>query len=231
MVVIHPAPLQIPTPIQIIVPMPDRHRECQFAEILFQRLGLSPTNIRSGERPDLRFDIDSKRIGMEITECTPEEYYRGSKNKILSNGPVVFSISHLGDPEIKRDTAVLVEAMINRPEYVNMDFARREWCDRLCRRIEGKRKKLPAFEQFEENWLLVWDNNGLSDGASTLDGIQSDMLSTPFTASDGEADFDHIYVISGNYTFDIVPGKIGFFHEQPKEINTWLADFPSAEQA
>lgn len=210
--------------------MPDSQRERQFAEILFARLRIEPVNVLTAERPDLRFELDSKRVGMEITECTPEEYYRGSKIANGIGGPIVYSISHLGEPENRRKNPELFHDMFNRPEYVDMDVARREWCDRLQRRIVGKRDKLPGFEQFDENWLLVWDNIGLSDDASTLHGIQPDMLATTFSAVAGEADFDHIYVLSGNYTFDIIPGKIAFLHEQAGEINAWLAGPPSTQE-
>lgn len=206
--------------------MPDPHRERQFAEILFGRLGIEPLNVLSGERPDLRFEFGSKRVGMEITECTPEEYYRGSKIANGLGGPIVYSISHLGEPESRRKNPELFHDMFNRPDYVDMNVARREWCDRLQRRIVGKREKLPGFEQFDENWLLVWDNIGLSDDASTLLEIQPDMLATPFGAAAGETDFHHIYVLSGDYTFDIVPGKIAFLHEKATEVNAWLESLP-----
>lgn len=204
--------------------MPDQARERRFAEILFERLGLTPSGMISGERPDLRFEIDGKSIGMEITECTPEEYYRAGKIAEKLGGPVVYCTSLLGESDERRSKDELFQDMFNTTGYVDMNQERRKWCERLRKRIVGKRTKLNSdgFAKFDENWLLVWDNIGLSDNIVTLTEIQGDVLATRFQSETGEREFDHVYVLSGGHTFDIIPGKVAFLHENAAEINAWL---------
>lgn len=209
------------------MPGPNRWREKAFADRLFERLSICPEEWTESERPDCYFRLGDKTIGMEITESTPSEKYWGSaiaKSLDCGTQPIVYSTSNLRSHEEQQTRKDLFHNMFNNPSYVDMEEARKWWCEDVRKAWVTKRKKLnePDYQRYDENWLLIWDNEGLGDNYSTLTNIQSAVLRTPFFDADLD-EFDHIYVLSGNFTFDFIPpGKVAFLHERAKELNEWL---------
>lgn len=209
------------------MPGADRSKEKAFANRLLERLNIDPKRWTESERPDCYFFLGEKTIGMEITESTPQEKHWGA-SFAQSLGcvaqPIVYFTSNLRNHGRLRERKYLYHDMFNNPNYVNMEDARKWWCEDVRKAWDTKRKKLnePDYQRFDENWLLIWDNEGLSDDYSTLTNIQSEVLRTPFFATDLD-EFDHIYVLSGNFTFDFIPpGKVAFLHERAEELNEWL---------
>jgi len=211
------------------MPGPNRCREKAFADRLFERLHLSPEGWSESERPDGLFSLGNKKIGMEITESTPHEKYWGSDiaQKLGSceqTQPILYSTSSLRNHGRQRTRDDLFQDMFNNPNCVNMADARKWWCEDVRKAWDTKRKKLNEdnYQRFDENWLLIWDNEGLSDDYSTLTNIQEEVRKTAFFISE-KNEFDHVYVLSGNYTFDFIPpNKVAFLHEKAEEMNDWL---------
>lgn len=207
--------------------MPDQQQEQVLAQDLFRRLGITPANIKSRERPDLVFTLDGTVVGMEITESAPSEYHWGHKiaNDLDTNPakPIFFSTSHLRNRGRQRTRDEVFQDMFNNPICVDMAEQRRDWCENV--RIQWARKRVKLNEQdyqrFDQNWLLICDNIGLGDGYSTLANIQNQVLRTRFFTKEG-GEFDHVYVLSGSYTFDFIPGRVAFFHENAEEVNARL---------
>lgn len=106
---------------------------------------------------------------------------------------------------------------------------RRRWCEDVRAQWARKRLKLNegSYSRFDENWLLVWDNVGLGDDVATLLSIQDDVKRTAWFDQE-KTEFDHVYVLSGDYTFDFIPGKFMVSHERAEEINAWLGRAPSS---
>ncbi len=209
--------------------MPNQQQEQAFAQDLFRRLGINPENIVSRERPDLVFTLNGTMVGMEITESTPSEYHWGHKiahdHDINLAKPIFFSTSRLRDHGRQRTRDEVFHDMFNNPICVDMVEQRRDWCEDVRTQWARKRAKLneAEYERFEENWLLIWDNKGLGDDYSTLANIQDQVLGTQFFGEEGN-EFDHVYVLSGNYTFDFIPGRVAFFHENAQEVNAIFSE-------
>jgi len=217
------------------MPGPNRAREKAFADELFRRFQIEPQDWTESERPDCHFRLGDTSVGMEITESTPAEKYWGQDiaNKIGSGDPfmpVFYSTSHLRDRGRQRSRDELFQDMFNNPEHVNMAEARQWWCEDVRKAWAKKREKLnePDYQRFDKNWLLIWDNEGLSDDWSTLTNIQQEVKRTKFFTQ-GMLEFDHVYVLSGDYNFDFIPGKVSFTHQRSEEVNAWMN--PKGEQA
>lgn len=192
--------------------MPNQRREIAFANELFRRLDITVGDVQSMERPDVTFRLEEMTVGLEITESTPAEKYRGQKiAQELNKGslkPLIYSTTHLMSHGRKRTRDELFHDMFNNRRYVDLTEQHSRWCEDVRSQWARKRRKLneASYSKFDENWLLVWDNDGLGDDICTLTNIQSEVRKTNWFSKVG-GEFHHIYVISGNFTFDFIPGK------------------------
>lgn len=204
--------------------MPSRESEERYASVLFERLGWSKPAIQFGERPDIRFEREGLTYGMEVTECTPEELHRARVIAKELPGFSIFSTSHLDEEKPKRSRHEVVDSMFNEPDAVGAGQALSRWCERVCERVQRKRNKLNEedYERFDENWLLVWDGDGLWNDVPTLQTFPEYVRRSPISAPTGMDEFDSIYVISDDYWFHVLDKKIGFFHTKADEVNKLL---------
>jgi len=202
--------------------MPDQIFETSQANILFQRLGIQPTNIQIRERPDRVFEFNEIMHGLEITDCSPTEYNYGQKiarEMYDQTGvPRCRDITDLQHRENIRSREAIENSMFNSNGAIFQDATKllENWLQGAVDSISGKREKFNAdpsagttpFEKFENNWLLVFDSVGLDECEPTYYELKNKLADPAlFRATEGEVDFDKIFITSGKYTIIIEDGK------------------------
>ena len=177
-----------------------------------------------GDKPDIRFRLDEKQIGLEHTRIDPQEYRRGAKLADAQFPERCFSTTGLHyERELRRDNDDLVETMFNFGEWEEVGIAMERWAKSCASALMTKTKKMnhPEFDRFDENWLLVTgeigpDNDQVSWNIAPrylFEAIKQAGFCAD--AASGEAQFHRVY-----FSFD--PHL--FLHTTQKLVR--LAPFP-----
>lgn len=140
--------------------MPNQAQERCLAEQFFKAANIQVANLIMADKPDVIFDHSGMRIGMEVTDATPEEHVRAYKalDRMGWNG--FTSPSNLQHRAERRPTEELVDETIDLDSsWVDTGDATRRWAARIKERIIDKQRAFnhPDFRRFEENWLLISD--------------------------------------------------------------------------
>jgi hypothetical protein len=141
--------------------MPDALKERHFVDLLLSSLRLEPDEIDDGrEKPDVRILLAGQRIGIEVTEATPEEYVRGSRALEKSGWEGCVSPTNWQHRPNRRTTQELVaEGTDLNGDWADCSESFGRWADRIIERLSDKERAFsrPEFEKLDENWLLVAD--------------------------------------------------------------------------
>lgn len=140
--------------------MPNQDQERCLAEHFFKTAGFQVANLIMADKPDVLFDHSGKRIGMEVTDATPEEHVRAYRAlKRMDWNGFTFP-SNLQHREERRPTQELIEETIDiHSEWVDTSDTTGRWAARIKERIIDKHRAFnhPDFQRFDENWLLISD--------------------------------------------------------------------------
>ena len=140
--------------------MPNPNEERQYAKLLLSALELQAVSVEVADKPDIRMVINGSRIGLEVTDATPEEYRRGKHALKASGNRECISTEHWQHRVERRATNKLVDegGNIDGP-WVNSHDSFNNWASRIEERIQEKIRAFahPDFQRFDENWLLIGD--------------------------------------------------------------------------
>jgi len=143
--------------------MPSQVEERFDSEQLFRLIQIVPESLEFGDKPDIRFTLDRKRIGLEHTRIDPQEFRRGFKlaNKHFQN-PIFSSTGLHDDREQRRNNKELIETMLDSDQWEDVSEFMGRWAASCATALITKTAKLnhPDFEKFDENWLLVAGEDG-----------------------------------------------------------------------
>jgi hypothetical protein len=141
--------------------MPDAVKERHFTNMLLSSLELKPDEIDDGkEKPDVRILLSDRRIGIEVTEATPEEYVRGSKALIGSGWNGCISTTNWQHRPNRRPTQeLLAEGTDIYGNWADSAESFERWKGRIMERLFDKKRAFsrPEFGKLDENWLLIAD--------------------------------------------------------------------------
>lgn len=141
--------------------MPDALKERHFVDLLLSSLRIEPTEIEDGkEKPDVRIRLAGQRIGIEVTEATPEEYVRGTRALEKSGWKgCVFPTNWQHRPNRRTTRELVVEGTDLNGDWADCSESFGRWADRIIERLSDKERAFthPDFEKLDENWLLIAD--------------------------------------------------------------------------
>lgn len=141
--------------------MPDAIKERHFVNMLLSSLGLEPDEIDDGEeKPDVRIRLADRRIGIEVTEATPEEYARGSRALRKSGWKGCISTTNWQHRSNRRTTReLLAEGTDLNSAWADCAESFERWKNRIIERLSDKERVFsrPEFGKLDENWLLIAD--------------------------------------------------------------------------
>jgi len=152
--------------------MPDPVQERFFAERLLSLLNLGPANLVVSDKPDIRFELGGKRIGLEITRVDSQEFRRGEIMHMERMANTAVSTTGLHDDHGRRRTSdELLETMGSYDTWENVGTAMERWARSCAGALVTKTRVLnrPDFERHDEDWLLIVG----------IDGPADDVVSVP----------------------------------------------------
>jgi hypothetical protein len=140
--------------------MPNPNEERQYAKLLLSALELQAFSLEVADKPDVRMVINGCRIGLEVTDATPEEYRR-AKNalKAPDKGGCIFTEHLQHRPERRVTDKLIAEGVSLDGPWVNSLDSFNNWTSRIEERIRDKQRAFahPDFQRFDQNWLLIAD--------------------------------------------------------------------------
>lgn len=155
-----------------------------------------PLKIAKRERPDFLLTLPSRRVGVEITEAVPPDWARADarREKLNLENLVFLHRFRPGEPRRSRGEIDAIARGASRGEGWAGDAPEREWADAMLHFAHDKAATFakPGYEQFENNWLLIYDNWPLPavdyPKAASYLAQQIVSLRTPLS-------FDRIFVV------------------------------------
>ena len=208
--------------------MPNRNREAYWRDKLFSLLNLSITgDVVIRERPDICITCGDSEIGIEITECAPEEFFRGEKaikdffkkNPLV---PVVYSLGAFKESSERRKTSTIVEDAVGNINFTDMEEDRLNWQKKVLSVIKHKTEKLNSkdFKRYNQNWLLIGDSLGSWEDCSSYKYFPE--LCEDFTINcGGETKFDLIYILTGKFSVQISLSGVRVGHPNSQIVNKY----------
>jgi hypothetical protein len=141
--------------------MPDALKERHFVDLLLSSLRLEPDGTDDGrEKPDVRILLAGQRIGIEVTEATPEEHLRGTRAVEKSGWKGCFFPTNWQHRPNRRATSELLEEGTDiNGDWADCAESMERWKERIVERLRDKERAFtrPDFEKLDENWLLIAD--------------------------------------------------------------------------
>ena len=194
------------------------NRQNEFAEPdallkhLSARDGFKFRSIDHKDKPDFRITMpDGKTIGLEVTLAVEGEYIRAQKLQDTLYPREATIITNLRDRTPRRSNQELIHGMFDPEQpWKGIDTEMIERWERIADKLKIKRTKFPGFQKFDENWLLIRDPLPNAYGAIERRFAcqhAAKMFSQPFK---NEADFDAVFIISGQYIFRWTHGHLNF---------------------
>jgi hypothetical protein len=121
-----------------------------------------PLQIEKRERPDFLLSLPSSRIGIEITEAVPPDWaWADTRREELNYNKLIFlERFHPGEPQRSKQEIDNIARGANPGDGWAGDAPEREWAEVMVHFAQRKAEKFlkPGYEQFEKNWLLIYDN-------------------------------------------------------------------------
>lgn len=121
-----------------------------------------PLQVEKHERPDLLLSLPSSRIGIEITEAVPEDWAWADARREKLDLETIVSLQRFRPAEPRRSKQEIdnIARGSSRGDGWAGDAPEKEWADAMLHVAARKSDKCqsPGFEQFEMNWLLIYDN-------------------------------------------------------------------------
>lgn len=140
--------------------MPDVIAERSYAKLLLDKLGQTPSSVVAGDKPDLCVEVSDRKVGIEVTDATPEEFNRAIKGVFGVRGwPGPFP-SNLQHRATRRTNDELRK---EGPSWKDCSDTFKLWTERIEERLRDKERAFnqASFQKFTENWLLIVDPENL----------------------------------------------------------------------
>jgi hypothetical protein len=160
-----------------------------------------PLSLNRRDRPDCLMTAGSKRIGIEITEATSQQYAAYCALAEREFPDVLLQPDHFrwNMPEMSIDEmrGLLRQSQMTSSPWVG-DRPEQEWALFIQSVVDVKLKKLakPEFAKFDENWLAIYDNLHLPNvDLGKAVGYLLPLLKERWTTIPG---FSAIYIEHGN---------------------------------
>lgn len=147
--------------------MPNQNEERYYAELLLSTMELIPDSLQVKDKPDIRLEIGSRRIGIEVTDATPEEYRRAEKVIRSKGWKDVLSTGNFQHRLKRRTTAELEREGVDLDgQWADSSNVFDAWSLRIEERLKDKERAFldQNFERFSENWLLIvdWEHSAIT---------------------------------------------------------------------
>jgi hypothetical protein len=185
---------------------------CHLLSTLSEEMLLSyPLALMHKDKPDFELAMNSKRIGVEITESIPEDYAKCCfiAEKINPNAQIDLSFFKWGQPH---KTTAELKKIANQTELTGDgwegDRPEVEWANFINKTVTVKLKKLrnAGYENLSECWLSIYDNLPLPNVHAQQ---ATEILISNFPKYwVGEKTFSHIYIERGPIIIQIDQDRI-----------------------
>ncbi len=167
-----------------------------------------PLLIEHDDKPDFRLTMGSRTVGIEHTEGITENEAHAQALRAKGYGADFHFLPHAKVGETKKSRQQLIaEIRSDEPSEPWIgDSPEHEWAEFMVHFLQEKAVafRKPEFEKLSQNWLLIYDNLPLpaldQEKASTL-------LFNALSAADGFADFDHVFIVSGEILYEFSNGR------------------------
>jgi hypothetical protein len=187
-----------------------------------QRLGCAvPTKIEFSDRPDAVVFYPDKTVGLEATSVTYQEVFRAMNlhKELFPPSPTLNSVIttiHLVDGERRRSNDEIKNVMFDPSSpWKNSEQVILEWGEKIEKRWKLKLKKLnqPGFRTFDENWLLIHEEFGVTSQRDVRPMCQ--QLANFLTVDAGYAnEFDLVFINSFKCLFKWQSGKLSWNYSE-----------------
>jgi len=154
-------------------------------------------DIEHRDKPDFEATHRGERIGIELTEGSPEELRR-AQHIARTTGKTGYNVTGLQDnPKCSRRANSEVEADMSTPRMQNSEEAAVQWAERITQRISSKVAKVISGEikSFPRNWLVIVDPSP-DQGALETEFYRAVLMGAMGTDKSLRSTFDMIYIVS-----------------------------------
>lgn len=182
-----------------------------------------PFGISASERPDFILEFGARRIGVETTLATFQEYARAQHLHFTRCPKNTVKTSELKDGVRRRKNEEILRDMLNSAEpWGSHEEQMRWWRERIARCLQSKRERLsqPDYQRFDENWLLISDIPQLDDDSFAMEQACAHLVSVFAEATAARIDFDTIFIHSGNYLFRFTGSRLSLNY--PGVADAWV---------
>jgi hypothetical protein len=195
--------------------MADKFVERTILDELLRRLSkLSyPTanSIEESERPDFILTMPDGQIGIEVTRATHQEQIRMQKLKHSQLSDCFVGIQPRPDGSPARSNEELKKDMLlPDSEWKDAADVLSEWGEKIAAALILKRERCnqPGFRIFGRNWLLLFNEPGLSGTINDLEWATEFLRSVFADPYANPRDFDLVFVLSGHFLFTCKQGLV-----------------------
>jgi len=118
--------------------------------------------VEKRERPDFLLSLPTGRVGVEVTEAVPPDWaWANARREKLDYSNLIFLHRFRpGEPQLSSKEIDAIARSADPGDGWAGDTPEREWAEVMLHFSMQKADKLskPGYEQFEINWLLIYDN-------------------------------------------------------------------------
>ena len=201
--------------------------ERAYVNALFNRLaklGSAPRVLEERERPDFAALIENQRIGLEVTCSVYQELVRAEKLQAITFPDETINITNLVDRPKRRSNSEILGEMFyegDEPAWKSCEDEKRDWRHKVEVALGAKRECLNTrgFQQYEKNWLLIFDYPGLSNDTVTFEWAPRVISQVFFTPSSYPLDYDAVFLLSRRYLFRR-RGREFAWHYESKRVSS-----------
>jgi len=184
--------------------------ELRYAQRLFDRLAIEPTDVEPADRPDIRFSFEGKRIGLEVTLGDSEEYLRVQSMKMSGEITGVTHPVGLHDDRKERRSKQEVQTEALTPKWEDASILDKRWAEKVKGAYETKLGKLnhPDFARFNEDWLLITGFEGPANDVVSLRESPKHLAAELSSVHPVDNGFDRVYIHFDDYLFSYINGEL-----------------------
>jgi len=119
-----------------------------------------PLKLYHRDRPDFNLKFETKSIGIEVTEAIQQDYAEAVAITEKEDLETIIDLSLFKWGAKKKNSKELREVISQEKigETWEGDRVESEWAQAIWDAVKKKTAKLNAFQRFDEDWLLIYDN-------------------------------------------------------------------------
>lgn len=169
-----------------------------------------PIRVIHRDKPDFYIEIPNKKIGVEFTESIPQQlaYATALLEEHFPNGQLEPEFFGWDAPERSKDEILEIlakskERLIGEGSFG--DSVEEQWLLGIYGCILNKTKKLnnSNFTKFEQNWLLIYDNQLKAFLNKDYVSNKIKSILDEYWTDSKEIKFSRIFIESGDYFFNL----------------------------